>query len=407
MTALIAVVGAALIISFLCSVLEAVLLSVTDSHIGVLQERGERAGVLLSGMRSRIDEPIAAILTLNTIAHTVGAAVGGALALEVFGSRWIAAFSVILTLAILVLSEIVPKTLGATHSKGLAPAAAYVLSFMIAAMKPILIPLAWLNQLIAPRGASQPKFSRAELEVMAELGRREGTLQEAEWQVVSNVMGLSETQVGEVMTPRTRIVGVAEETTIDAVTDVLMDAGFTRLPVYRDTLDQIVGLVLARDVWRADREGDVQRAGEIMRPVRFVPETKPVQELIREMRLSRQNLAVVIDEFGGTAGVITLEDLIEEIVGEIHDEHEQVSPGIEQVDGEWRISGLAPLREVNERLGLGLEDEQHDTIAGFVFGRLGRIAEPGDEVRVRGGRFRVDAMAGRRIELLSFRTGSG
>lgn len=406
MSALIAVVGVGLAVSFVCSVLEAVLLSTTDGYVGVMQERGERAGPLLARMRSRIDEPIAAILTLNTIAHTAGAAVGGALALEVFGSRWIALFSVVLTLAILVLSEIVPKTLGATYWKRLAPATAYVLSFLMLVMKPILIPLAWLNRLIRPRGGEQPRVSRAELEILAEIGRREGALQEAEWQVMTNVMGLRETRVVEVMTPRTRIVGVPEDADVDHLMDVLLEAGHMRLPVYRGSLDDIVGVILARDVMRASRAGETGRAGELMRAVHFVPETKPVEQLIREMRSSRQNMAIVVDEFGGTAGLVTLEDLIEEIVGEIHDEHELVAPGIERVGDEWRISGLAPLHEVAEQLEVELADEEHDTIGGFIFGQLGRIAEPGDEVAVSGGRFLVVSMAGRRIERLSFRRNS-
>jgi Mg2+/Co2+ transporter CorB len=167
MTALIAVVGAGLAISFLCSILEAVLLSITHAYVGVLQEEGERAGHLLAHMRENIDEPIAAILTLNTIAHTVGAAVGGALALRVFGNEWIAAFSALLTLLILIFSEIVPKTLGATYWKLLARPAAYTLRAMIIGMKPVLIPLSWLNRLITPRGDTGPTVSRSELEILA------------------------------------------------------------------------------------------------------------------------------------------------------------------------------------------------------------------------------------------------
>jgi putative hemolysin len=403
MTGLLAVVGAGLAISFLCSVLEAVLLSVTHSYVGVMKDRGERAGELLSHMRQHLDEPIAAILTLNTIAHTVGAAVGGAMALRVFGNEWIALFSAVLTLLILVFSEILPKTLGATYWKRLASPAAHTLRVMIVVMKPILIPLSMLNRLIAPRGVTGPTVSRSELEILAEIGRKEGTLDQEEWQFLSNVMGLGEVRVGEVMTPRTRMVAIASTATLHDAMELMLDEGHMRLPVYGESLDDVVGLLLARDAWRAAREDDQQPLAPVMRPPYFVPETKPVEQLIREMRRERINMAIVIDEFGGTSGLVTLEDLIEEIVGEIHDEHEKTTLPFEQVAGAVRILGLVPIWEVNERLNLELLDEEHDTIAGYVLGRLGRIPEEGDQIDVDGGTFTVSAMAGRRVEQLVFR----
>lgn len=402
MTALLAVVGIGLAISFLCSILEAVLLSLTHSYVGVLYERGERAGVILTRMRERIDEPIAAILTLNTIAHTVGAAMGGALALRVFGSQWIALFSAVLTLAILVLSEIVPKTLGATYWKRLATPTAYVLQFMVLAMKPILIPLNQLNRLLMPRGARGPTVSRAELEVLAEIGRKEGTIDPEEFQVLTNVMNLSEVRAGDVMTPRTSIVGVAVTSSLDDAIEVMVQHGHMRLPVYGETLDDVQGVLLARDALRASRREPGATVAAVMRPVHFVPETKPVEDLIREMRSERINMAIVIDEFGGTSGLVTLEDLIEEIVGEIHDEHEVALQLFQGSDGRTLIAGQAPIWQVNEKLGLELSEEEHDTIGGYVFGQLGRIPREGDEVLVADGRLRVVNMSGRRVARIAF-----
>lgn len=400
MTALIAVVVVGLAVSFICSVLEAVLLSITHSYVGLMQERGERAGDMLKQMRGNIDEPIAAILTLNTIAHTVGAAVGGAMALRVFGNEWIALFSAVLTFLILVFSEILPKTLGATYWKLLAKPAAYTLRVMIIIMKPVLIPLSWLNRLISPRGSTGPTVSRSELEILAEIGRKEGTIDQAEWEVMTNVMGLGDVRVGEVMTPRTRMVAVAAAEPLSTAMQVMLDNGHLRLPVYGTSLDDVVGLLLAREAWRAAREDEEQPISAVMRAPYFVPETKPVEQLIREMRRERLKMAIVIDEFGGTSGLVTLEDLIEEIVGEIHDEHEQATSPFEQVGGELRIMGQVPIWDVSERLDLELVDEEHETIAGYVIGRLGRIPEVGDEVKVSGGRFRVAAMSGRRVERL-------
>jgi putative hemolysin len=402
-TALIVVVLLSLAISFLCSIMEAVLLSVTHSYVAMLAERGSGAGPILGGMREHIDEPIAAILTLNTIAHTVGAAMGGALAYQVFGSEWIAVFSAVLTLAILVFSEILPKTLGATYWQDLAPAVTYVLRVLVWVLRPVLIPLAWFNRLISPRGERQPKVSRAELEVLAEIGRKEGTIDEEEWQVVTNVINLDQIRVDQVMTPRTRIVAVAVDAGLEGAKRLFLDLGHSRLPVYQESLDEIVGVILARDAWRAREEG-VSDLREIMREPRFVPEAKPVEDLIREMREERVNLAIVVDEYGGTAGLVTLEDLIEEIVGEIQDEHEVEPLPFESAgQGEVRIGGQVPIWEVNDRFELELPDEPYDTIAGFMLHELGRIARVGDEVRVGEGRFRVAGMDGRRISRVTFR----
>jgi CBS domain containing-hemolysin-like protein len=220
--------------------------------------------------------------------------------------------------------------------------------------------------------------------------------------VLTNVMGLGEVRVGEVMTPRTRMVAVPAASSLQDAMQVMLDQGHLRLPVYGESLDDVVGLLIAREAWRAAQEDETLPVSSVMRPPYFVPETKAVEQLIREMRRERLKMAIVIDEFGGTSGLVTLEDLIEEIVGEIHDEHEKATSPFETAVGGIRVLGLVPIWEVNERLNLELVDEEHDTIAGYVLGRLGRIPEEGDEVTVDGGRFVVSDMAGRRVERLVF-----
>lgn len=407
MTTLLVVIGLALIISFACSVLEAVLLSTSHSFIAVLRERGDRAGALLTDMRESIDQPIAAILTLNTIGNTMGAAVGGGLALRLFGPKWgIALFSALLTLAVLMFSEILPKTLGARYWRRLAKPTAYVVRVLMFAMKPILVPLAYFNRLITPRGQAVPKMSRAELEALAEMGRLEGEIDQDEWQVVSNVMNLDRVKVSQVMTPRTAMVAIPVETSAKEAQRVMVDEGRLRLPVYEETIDRVVGILLARDLWRADRDG-VQDIQAVMRSPRFVPGSKIVEDLLTEMRSERIKMVIVLDEFGGTAGLVTLEDLIEEIVGEIHDEHEhEPLPFEEATNGELLIGGGVAVHDVNERCDLDLPEDVTDTIGGYVFGRLGRVAVVGDEISVQGGRFRVSSIDGRRIRRVLFQRDS-
>ena len=402
MTQLALVLGISLSISFLCSVLEAVLLSINHSFVALLTGHGERAGRILEQMKQHIDEPIAAILTLNTIAHTVGATLSGAIAAEVFGETWIGVFSAVLTFVILVFSEIIPKTIGATFWKQLARPTAYLLRGMVVTMKPVLVPLNLLSRLITPKNRDQVTVSRAELEVLAEIGRREGTIDDEEFRVMSNVMTLDEIDVSEVMTPRIDIIAVPMEATVEEAIELMLDTGKLRLPVYEENLDQVVGIILARDLWRAAREGTTD-IRDIIRPAPFSPASKAVEDLIQQMREQRTKMAIVLDEFGGTAGLVTLEDLIEEIVGEIHDEHDTDEPQEFQDldDGRTLIWGGTPLRDVAVRLGLDL-DEEFDTLGGFVFGALDRVGKIGDTVPVETGEFRIVKMRRRRIEYVVF-----
>lgn len=401
MTALAAVVAVVLAASFLCSVLEAVFLSVTHSHVALMKAQGHRAGPALERMKQRIDEPIAAILTLNTIAHTFGATAAGAIAAEVFGDVWIGLFSAVLTFAVLVFSEIIPKTLGATFWKPLAGPATHTLRALVFAMRPVIVPLGVLSRWIGPKDASAT-VSRAELAVLADIGRREGTLDEDEFQVMSKVMRLDAIAVAEVMTPRIDIVAVPVDASLRDAMDVMLDRGKLRLPVYEGSLDRIVGLLLARDLWRADREGK-SAVREIARPMQFAPASKTVEDLIREMRAARTKMAVVLDEFGGTAGLVTLEDLIEEIVGEIQDEHEADEPGDfrDLPGGRLLVWGGVPVKSVEERLGVELGDE-HDTIGGYVFGALDRVPRAGDSVPAGEGRLSVAKVRRRRVEYVVF-----
>ncbi len=403
MTILVVTLVATLFVSALCSILEAVLLSIDLSFVEVLRSRGRRSGLFLHRLKSDIDRPIAAILTLNTIAHTAGAAITGALVLDIFGSRWVAVFSGLLTLAILILSEIIPKTVGARFCKELAPPAAYVLRVLVVVMTPVLVPLSWVQRLVQGSGKKTP-ISRAEIEVMAQMGLVAGALDEDEWQVVTNVMRLDEVPVGEVMTPRTDMVAVPIDASVEDAKGIMLDHGHLRLPAYDETLDKIGGILLARDLWHADREG-VTEIRDLLRPVQFAPASKPVEDLIPELREQRAKMVIVLDEFGGTAGLATLEDLIEEIIGEIQDEHEEHEPLDFQAlpEGATRLWGAVPLREVNERLHLELPVDQFDTIGGFLFGTLRRIPKAGDEVAVDGGGFRVVRMRGRRVEFIVFK----
>jgi CBS domain containing-hemolysin-like protein len=241
-----------------------------------------------------------------------------------------------------------------------------------------------------------------EIEMLLTQTYEHGLLSEEPVEMIRGVFDLSETSVAQVMTPRTRVIGVEAGSSLEEAATRILESGHNRLPVFRDSIDHIEGVVLARDVWRAQREGrGDQPLRELLRPTPFIPETKSVEDLLRQMQAERVHMAVILDEYGGTAGIVTVEDLLEEIVGEIRDEHEQVLPEGESAEGEVLLPGSLSLADLNDRYDLRLPEREYLTVAGFVMGRLGRVARAGEVVEFPGGKLRVVAMSGRRIERLA------
>jgi putative hemolysin len=243
-------------------------------------------------------------------------------------------------------------------------------------------------------GAEAQAHSAEELRLLVAASTKNGILQESERVLVGNALDFAETVVRRVMVPRTEIVAVPEDTTVSGIIEVLRQSPFTRLPVYRDDLDHVVGVVHVKDVVGAPPDKPVR---DIMRKPLYLPETAHLDRALAQFRRERVQLAIVIDEFGGTAGLVTLEDVIEELVGEVQDEFDREVPLLREEGGVYLINGLMPLADARDRLGLALADEPYDTVGGMVFGRLGRLSQVGDSIDVEGYRFTVTAVDGRRV----------
>lgn len=314
----------ALGVSFLCSLMESALLSVPRSHVALLVRRGKRSGRLLDRMLRRIDRPLAAILTLNTFAHTFGAAGVGAQALAIFGKVWVSLTSIVVTLLILVVSEIIPKTLGAVHAKRLAPATAYIVQSLIWLALPLVKPLEALSRALGK--SSGADMTREELEVAAEVSALSGILEERESSVIRNLLQLRRIKIMDVMTPRV-VVFLLRRT--KSVEEVLQDRGlipFSRIPVYGETPDEITGVVLRIDIlqcWHREERQTLLAALE--KPIHAIPEVASVADALEQFIARRAQIFLAVDEYGGTAGIITLEDAIETLLGvEIVDETDSV-----------------------------------------------------------------------------------
>ncbi|ABC44330.1 CBS domain containing-hemolysin-like protein [Salinibacter ruber] len=318
-------VALAIGVSFLCSVMEAVLLSVTPSYVAALEREGSTVGKRLHQFKENVDRPLAAILSLNTIAHTVGAAGVGAQAAVVFGEAYTGIVAGVLTLLILVLSEIIPKTLGAVYWRTLTPALVRLLTATIIVMWPLVKLSQGLTYLLS-QDEDEAAFSREEFTAMAELGEEEGVFEEKESRILRNLFRFNSLRVKDVMTPRTVIFQMPEHRTIGDVVEEHDEFRFSRIPVYDDDPDDITGYVLKDEMLlrAAQEEFDVSLS-EISRDILVVHETLALPDLLERLLDRLEHIALVVDEYGGVAGVVTMEDVVETLLGlEIVDEADSV-----------------------------------------------------------------------------------
>ena len=324
MTLLLVYLFIAVGISFLCSILEAVLLSVTPGYVESQLTAGPRRASVLKGVRGNLDQSISSILILNTFAHTMGAAGVGAQALRVFGPQYESLIAFLLTLAILYFSEIIPKTLGATFWKQLAIPSAYVIQILVK----VLYPFVWLSGLLTSTfsGDRSGGISRDELAALARLGRRHGALGPKESELLENLLTLRHTKTGEIITPRTVVTALEASKTLSEAILALEQSPYTRIPIYRGSVDNIVGLVLKPQLLEAAIGGDGSETLQAhCLPIFRVSEELPVLQLLDQFLKRKEHLFLVEDEYGQTAGIVTLEDAIETLLGqEIMDESDTV-----------------------------------------------------------------------------------
>jgi putative hemolysin len=312
----------------------------------------------------------------------------------------------ILTFLHVVIGELVPKGIALGHSEGTALFVSAPVRFFFIVMRPIVwflegateIVLKWLG--LKPPGADDDVLSEAELRMLVSQSTQHGEIEQQEQEMLYKVFDFADKEAKDVMVPRPEVVALSIDLPPEQCLEAVMDSPYTRYPVYRESLDNVVGILHVRDLFRAMRDRGMHevKVEDIIRPAHIVPETKDLAALLAEFRRANQHMAIVVDEYGDMEGIVTLEDLLEEIVGDIEDEFDLPDESIEQIDEDTVIiDGTFPIDDFNERLKTEMPDEDYHTMAGFVFGLLGRQPEAGDTINHDGMRFDVLEIEGSRI----------
>ena len=389
-----------LVVSFLCSIAESVILTVSHAQIQALGR--SKAALILRSFKREIDVPIAAIVAFHTVAHTVGASVSGAMFVDVFDESALWIFSLVFTLLVLVFSEIVPKTLGVTYVTEFAAPVAYGVRALVFVLRPLI----WITSLFARliRRTAQPVTSIDEIRLLVAFGRNEGALGGRLADMIEGAARLKELTAYDVMVPRSLVQFLSGQRSLDENLQLIERSGHSRFPYSRDgNLDRAEGIVLVKDLLFMMRAGSDVDFAALVSPPLVVPGSLPLERLLRTFQEERRHMAFVVDEYGGTLGLVTLEDVLEEIVGEIEDESDRIDPSIlRRAPGVFVCRGSAETRKVFDLLGLVGETEMV-TLAGFLSELIGRVPRVGDSIEWEGHRFSVLRASARRAERIEIR----
>jgi CBS domain containing-hemolysin-like protein len=318
--------------------LEAVLLTSTSAYIGVLVKDNRRSAKLLEHLKENIDRPISAILSLNTISHTLGSATIAFQVQQQFGEQTATVVSFLLTFSILFVAEIIPKSIGASHWKALIPATAYTIQFMIILLYPLVIIAEWLGQLFS-KSEEDPEVSREEILMTAQIGEEEGILKTKESAIIKNLLMLDKIYVSDIMTPRSVFFALESDMTVEDVFTKYKPIRFSRIPVYHESLDNIIGMTYRFKIHEAlSNDQHDKKIGEIVTPITSIPERMTVSHVLDYFIKEKEHLALAIDEYGIVAGLVSLEDAVETLLGvEIVDELDSVEDMRKFALEQWQI----------------------------------------------------------------------
>ena len=388
------------------SAAETALTSLSKIKVNRLLEHKVLGAKLLHDLKEKPAEFIATILIGNNLVNIAASSLATSMVINFFASRGaqgtglaVGVATGMMTFLILAFGEITPKTIAIRKAEKFSLFVAPIIAFLNIVFQPIAYLIGFITRpFILLFGGKAPEkgpfITQEEIRLILAAGEKEGVIEEAEREMITSIFEFGETVAREVMTPRPDISACDINKSLDEIKKLVIDSGHSRLPVFEKNLDNIVGILYAKDLLKVGPAN----ARDLLRTAIFIPETKKVAELLHEMQAARTHLAIIVDEYGMTSGLVTLEDLIEEIVGEIHDEFERDEKMVEEVGvNTYLIDGKLSLNDLNDRLSLDLPVEDYDTVGGFVFGHLGRSPSVGQVVRLKTLLISVERVSHRRI----------
>jgi CBS domain containing-hemolysin-like protein len=383
------------------AVAETAITRMSRSKAAGLAESGRRGGERVQRIVEHLERDLNAIYLAVNIVQTVQASLVGVLASRLFGGIGVAIGIVLNVVVLFTLAEAAPKTWALQHTERAALGTAALVEFIGRVLRWPARGLIGIANIVLPgKGLKAGPFvTEEELLALAEEAAEASVIEESERALISSIIDFGDTVAREIMTPRPDMVAIGSDATVADVAELAITTGLSRIPVYRESVDDVVGIVYARDAFALERTGGgARRVTSCLHPAHVVPETKRVSELLAEMQTRKTHMSIVIDEYGGTAGLVTLEDLIEELVGEIHDEFDVDAAQFEKLpDGDVVVNATFNVGDLNEALGLKLPDDDWDSVGGLVFGLLGRVPVPGDSVECDDCRLVVERVDGRRV----------
>ncbi len=396
-----------LILSAFFSSSETAFISLQKVRVQHLIDNKVRGAKLVARMIAQPEKLLSTILLGNSFFNTAAAAIATALAIKLWPSQGILIATIVVTILLLVLSETTPKTIATRHAEGMALFYARPIEALSWLLTPFVVALSWIASGFSKMfgGAPVPRSlaSEEEIRTMISMGHREGTVEEEEAEMLRNVFDFGNRPVREVMVPRTEVIWITRGTKLADFLKLYAENPLSRFPVYEDNIDNVVGILAVKDIVMAQAKGNFNiedTIDDLIRPAYFTPETKQVSELFTEMRDRNYRMTVVVDEFGGTAGIVSLSGLMEEIVGPVGDELAAIEKDYETINEyTFQVDGGMRVEEANEEMKLNIpEGDNYETVAGFILDLLGHIPKQGEQLKYKDYKIVITEMRGMKIE---------
>lgn len=383
---------------------ETSLMSLSKIRIRYMEDEGVKGAKLVGSLIEKSSDLLSSILVGNNIVNIAATSVSTSLFINIFGDGGVAIATAVMTVLVLIFGEITPKTIAANSPEKVAVAVSKPISIMMKITKPIV----WIFNLLTgiifkimgiENDGVKPFITEEELKTMVNVSHEEGVLEMEEREIINNVFQFGDMQAKEAMIQRLDMVAIDIEDSYDEIIELFKSEKLSRLPVYKESIDDIVGILNIKDIiFLSDEEIENFDIKNYIREAFFTYEFKKITQLLEEMKKEKTQMAIVVDEYGGTAGLLTIEDLVEVIVGDIDDEYDEEEEEIVKInDKEYLVEGSTKISDVNEQLGINLESEEFDSIGGFIIGYLKRIPEENEIIEVENVKFKVESIDKNRI----------